>query len=143
MKKKNQFSTLNTRLSSALLINNNFKIKPQTLELKIGTSFTYDTIKKIQTIMPRVNFYWIMGADNLYRMHNWHKWKKIFYLCPIIVVNRKGYFYASLQSKASKNFWKHKLNIKQIKYRKRLPAWSFLNIRLDNNSSTNLRKNIG
>ena len=56
------------------LINNNYKIKPQALELKMGTTFTYDSIKKLHTIMPRVNFYWIMGADNLCNMHNWHNW---------------------------------------------------------------------
>jgi nicotinate-nucleotide adenylyltransferase len=125
------------------LINNNYKIKPQTLELKIGTKFTYDTIKKLKIIMPRVKFYWIMGADNLYTMHNWYNWKKIFYLCPIIVVNRQGYLYKSLQSKASHYFWNRKLNIKKVKNSKTLPVWSYLNIKPNINSSTNLRKNIG
>ena len=143
MKKKNQFKNLNTRLSSACLINNNYKIKPQALEFKIGTTFTYDTIKKLHTIMPRVRFYWIMGADNLYTMHNWYNWKKIFYMCPVIIVNRKGYFYKSLYSKVSSNFKNYRFNIKQIKNKKSLPAWSFFNIRPDPNSSTNLRQNIG
>ena len=93
--------------------------------------------------MPKVNFYWIMGADNLYNMHHWHNWKKIFYLCPIIIVNREGYLYKSLNSKASKNFSNSRCNIKQIKNKKNLPAWTFLNIRPNFNSSTNLRKNIG
>ena len=143
LKKKNQFANLNKRLLSAYLINNNFKIKPQALESKIGTAFTYDTIKRLHTIMPRVNFYWIMGADNLCNMHNWYNWKKIFYMCPIIIVNRKGYLYKSLHSKASKNFYNSRFNIKQIKYKKKLPAWTFFNIKPDPNSSTNLRKNIG
>ena len=34
-------------------------------------------------------------------------------------------------------------NIRQIKNKDTLPAWAFLNIRPDPNSSTNLRKNIG
>ena len=93
--------------------------------------------------MPRVKFYWIMGADNLYTMHNWYNWKKIFYLCPIIVVNRQGYLYKSLQSKASKYFWNRKLNIKKVKNNKTLPVWSYLNIKPNINSSTNLRKSIG
>ena len=65
---------------SAFLINNNYKIKPQALELQIGTRFTYDTIKKLKIIMPRVTFFWIMGADNLYNMDKWYNWKKIFFL---------------------------------------------------------------
>jgi len=143
LKKKNQLFNINKRLSSTYSINNNYKIKPQTLELTIGTNFTYDTIKKLNIIMPRVNFYWIMGADNLYTMHNWYNWKKIFYICPIIIVNREGYLYKSLYSKASKYFWDKKVNIKQIRYRKKLPVWSFLHIKPNTNSSTNLRKNIG
>ena len=93
--------------------------------------------------MPRVNFYWIMGADNLQNMHNWYNWKKIFYICPIIVVNREGYLYKSLYSKASRYFWDKRVNIKQMKSRKKLPVWSFLHIKTNANSSTNLRKNIG
>ena len=93
--------------------------------------------------MPKISFYWIMGADNLYNMHNWYNWQKIFYMCPIIIVNRKGYFYKSINSKASKKFWNRRFNIREMKYKKKLPAWSFLNIKPDSNSSTILRKNIG
>ena len=143
LKKKNQFANLENRLSSAYLINNNFKIKPQALELRLGTNFTYDTVRKLHKIMPKISFYWIMGADNLYNMHNWYNWQKIFYMCPIIIVNRKGYFYKSINSKASKKFWNRRFNIREMKYKKKLPAWSFLNIKPDSNSSTILRKNIG
>ena len=143
LKKKNQFASLNKRLSSAYLINKNYKIKPQALELKLGTTFTYDTISKLRKIMPQVNFYWIMGADNLCNMHNWYNWKKIFNICPIIIVNRKGYFYQALYSKASKNFRNSRFDIRQIKNKKKLPAWTFFNIKPDPNSSTNLRQNIG
>ena len=143
LKKKNQFANLNKRLSSAYLINNNFKIKPQALEFRIGTTFTYDTIKKLNKIMPRVNFYWIMGADNLFNMHNWHNWQKIFYMCPIIIINREGFLYKSLYSKASNYFRNNRFDIRQIKNKKNLPAWAFFNIRPDPNSSTNLRQNIG
>ena len=93
--------------------------------------------------MPRVNFFWIMGADNLCEMHKWYNWKKIFYLCPIIVINRNEYFYKSLCSKTAKYFWNRKLNIKKIKSNKNLPVWSYLNIKPNLNSSTNLRKSIG
>ncbi len=143
LKKKNQFININRRLSSSHFVNNNYKIKPQTLELTIGTKFTYDTIKKLNSIMPRVNFYWIMGTDNFHHMHKWYNWKKIFYICPIIVVNREGFSYKSLYSKASKYFWDNRVNIKQIKYKKKFPAWTYLHIRPNSNSSTNLRKNIG
>ena len=93
--------------------------------------------------MPKINFFWIMGADNLYNMDKWYEWKKIFYLCPIIVVNRYGYFNKALSSKPAKYFWKKKISISKLKNNKKLPAWSYFNVKPDLNSSTNLRKNIG
>ena len=53
-----------------------------------------------------------IGADNLLIMHKWYNWKRLFYLCPVVVFDRPGYFYKSIGSKASKYFWKYKLDIK-------------------------------
>ena len=69
LKKKNQLTNIKDRLASTEIIKNNYKIKAQTLELQLGTNFTYDTIKKLKSIMPRVNFYWVMEADNLLKMY--------------------------------------------------------------------------
>ena len=139
LKKKNQFANINSRLSSTTIIKNKYKIKAQALELQLGTSFTYDTIKKLKTIMPRVNFYWSMGADNLLNMHNWKNWKKIFYLCPIIVFDRPNYFYKAMSSKTAKYFWENRHDINKLR-KKKLPAWCFLNTKLDYNNSTSIRK---
>ena len=76
--------------------------------------------------MPKVNFYWIMGADNLCNMHNWYNWKKIFHMCPIIVVNRKSFLYKSLHSKASSNFRNNRFDIRQIKNKKTFLLGHFL-----------------
>ena len=89
--------------------------------------------------MPRVNFFWIMGADNLEAMHKWYNWKKIFYLCPIVVFNRPNYFYKAVSSKASKYFWKYKVNANTLIIKKTLPLWSILNINLNYSSSTFIR----
>ena len=76
-------------------------------------------------------------------MDKWYNWKKIFYLCPIIVVNRHGYFNKALCSRPAKYFWNRKLNIDKLKHKKSLPVWSYFNIKPNFNSSTNLRENIG
>tara|TARA_A100001011_G_C14300713_1_gene840644 strand:- start:2071 stop:2376 length:306 start_codon:yes stop_codon:yes gene_type:complete len=95
--------------------------------------------------MPRVNFYWIMGADSLENMHKWHNWKKIFYLCPILVLNRSKYFYKALNSKTSKYFWKKRIDVNKINRinKKELPVWCFLNIKPNYMSSTIIRKKKG
>ena len=143
LKSKDQKRTLDIRLSSAKHINNNYKIKTQAVEMTLGTIYTYDTIKKLKTMLPRVNFIWIMGADNLLNMHKWHKWNKIFYLCPVVVVHRPNYLYKALSSKASKYFWHAKIDIKKITYKRKLPCWSFFYTKPNYISSTILRKNIG
>ena len=139
LKKKNQLFNIRDRINSTEIIKNKYKIKVQTLELKLGTKFTYDTIKKLSEAMPRVNFYWIMGADNLLSMHLWKNWKKIFYLCPIIVFDRPKYFYKAMSSKTAKYFWRNRYDINKIK-KKQLPAWCVLKTKLDYNNSTSIRK---
>ena len=141
LKKKNQLANIKDRLASTKIIKNNYKIKAQTLELQLGTNFTCDTIKKLKAIMPRVNFYWVMGADNLLNMHRWKNWKKIFYLCPIIVFDRPKYIYKAMSSKTAKCFWNNRYDIKKLK-KKGLPSWCFLNTKLDHNNSTSIRKSM-
>ena len=143
LKEKNQKKSLQNRLLSAKLINKNYKIKTLALEKKIGTSYSYDTLISIKNRMPRAKIFWIMGADNLHTMHKWYKWKKLFYICPIIVFNRPGYFYKSLSSKAAKCYWRYKVDIRKINgfSSKNLPLWTFINNSYDHNSSTKIRRN--
>tara|TARA_X000000950_G_scaffold155789_1_gene190998 strand:- start:1960 stop:2415 length:456 start_codon:yes stop_codon:yes gene_type:complete len=141
LKEIEQKDSLKIRLKSAISINNNYKIKPLALEEKIGTKYSFDTLKKLKKTVPRARFFWIIGADNLYNMHRWYKWKKLFYICPIIVFNRPGYFYKSLSSKAAKCYWSNKVDVKKIKYisNKKLPLWAFIENSIDKNSSTRIR----
>ena len=141
LKLDNQKINILQRLNSAVNLKKNRIIKPQALEFKIKTKFSYDTVKYLKMSMPRINFFWIMGSDNLCIMHKWYKWKKLFYLCPIIVFNRPGYFYNSLNSKAAKYFWNNKIETRKIKITKKLPAWTFINIRPNYISSTFIRNN--
>ena len=53
--------------------------------MSLGTIYTYDTIKKLKLMLPRVNFIWIMGADNLVNLHKWDKWTNILLNCKIIL----------------------------------------------------------
>ncbi len=139
LKEINQQVNIYQRLRSAQDIKKSYLIKPQALELNIGTKFSYDTVKRLRTSMPRIKFFWIMGSDNLYLMHRWYNWKKLFYLCPIIVIRRPNYYYKALNSKAAKYFWKHRVKNRKIKNIDNFPAWSFINIRPNYTSSTLMR----
>ena len=143
LKKTEQRKSLNRRLESAINIKKNYKIKPLALEESIGTLYSYDTLTALKKKMPGAKMFWIIGADNLYNMHKWYKWKKLFYICPIIVFNRPGYFYKSLSSKAAKFYWKKRVNIKYLRKfsYNNLPVWSFVNNSYNFNSSSEIRSN--
>ena len=143
LKKTEQRKSLNRRLESAINIKKNYKIKPLALEESIGTLYSYDTLTALKKKMPGAKMFCIIGADNLYNMHKWYKWKKLFYICPIIVFNRPGYFYKSLSSKAAKFYWKKRVNIKYLRKfsYNNLPVWSFVNNSYNFNSSSEIRSN--
>ena len=141
LKNTEQRKSLNRRLESAINIKKNHKIRPLALEESIGTLYSHDTLTTLKKKMPGTKMFWIIGADNLYNMHKWYKWKKLFYICPIIVFNRPGYFYKSLSSKAAKYYWKKRVNIKYLRKfsYKNLPVWSFVHNSYDFNSSSEIR----
>ena len=96
--------TIMHRLQEIKKKNKNYKVKPIALELYLKTEYSYETLYKLKKKFPQVNFFLIIGADNLLIMHKWYNWKKIFYMCPIVVFDRPNYFYKSISSKAAKYF---------------------------------------
>ena len=145
LKKQNQKKTLLERIESAKSINKNHKIKVLNLEYNIGTNFSYETIVILKNSLPNINFFWIIGADNLCKMHLWYKWKKLFYKCPVVVFNRPGYLNKALSSKAARYFWKKKVEIKSLKNfskKSSLPLWSFVNMRTNRLASSSMRDAI-
>ncbi len=110
------------------------------LELKLRTYYSYDTINFLKKRFPNVNFFWIIGADNLLIMLKWYNWKELFYMCPIVVFDRPNYFYKSVSSKAAKYFWRYRIDIKSLKNANNyIPRWSYVKIKLDNTSSSSIR----
>ena len=108
--------------------NKNYKVIPMALELQLNTKYSYYTISILKKRFPQVKFFWIIGADNLLIMHKWYNWKKLFYMCPVVVFDRPNYFYKSLSSKAAQYFLKNRMPVKFLnsKTRKPLPKLSYL-----------------
>lgn len=47
------------------------------LEIMLGTSITYETIKKLKKRYSQTDFVWISGMDNALSLHQWHSWKEL------------------------------------------------------------------
>ena len=65
-------------------------------ELESRKNYTLNTLILIQKAAPRINFFWIMGADNLVQFRKWHRHRDIVGRIPIAVIDRPGYSYKAL-----------------------------------------------
>ena len=110
-------------------------------EEALRTPYTAVTLAFLKRRFPWVRFVWIMGADNLAEMERWHRWREIFGLFPIAVVDRPGWRLRALASKAARALGRayvpeaRSATLASCKP----PAWTLLTGPLSRLSSTELR----
>ncbi len=90
LKNTRGLAPLAKRIAAARALTSHPRIDITGIEAVIKTRYTYDTISWLLARCPRVQFVWIMGADNLRSFHRWQKWDKIAKLVPIVVIDRLG-----------------------------------------------------
>jgi nicotinate-nucleotide adenylyltransferase len=141
LKDTSNLAPLSQRLKAAVDIENHPRIHVTTLETELGTRFTADTLRRLKSRFPAINFVWIMGADNLATIHKWRDWQGIFRTMPIVVVARPGYAMKALASPAARLFAASRLDADDAALLPFLeaPAWTYLDERLDPTSSTAIR----
>ena len=130
------------RLKNCKLIVKNQPIKIKEIEKKIKSKYSYQTIKYLNKRYKNINFFWLMGADNLINFHKWQNADKIFSEIPIVVFRRYGYNNRALKSYTS-NFYKNfKLNHKNIHVSdfQNKPAWTIIQNKEIKISSTEIRR---
>ena len=140
--KVNQPASYSDRIKNCKLIIKNKPIKIKEIEKKINSKFSYQTIKYLNNYYRNINFFWLMGADNLINFHNWQNADKIFSEIPVVVFRRYGYNNKALKSYTSniyKNFRVINKNL-HIKDFKKLPAWTIIKNKEIRISSTEIRK---
>ena len=103
--------------------------------------FAIETILYLKEKFRDKNFIWLMGTDNLEKLHKWKEWKKIFYNIPIAIFYRPSYSLNITKSKAL--FFFRKARIKNILSKKPKqitpPLWTFVQGLKNKCSSTYLR----
>ena len=140
--KVNQPASYSERIKNCKLIIKNQPIKIKEIEKKINSKFSYQTIKYLNKHYKNINFFWLMGADNLINFHKWQNADKIFSEIPIVVFRRYGYNNKALKSYTS-NFYKNfRINNKKLHIInfKQLPAWTIIKNKEIRISSTEIRK---
>ena len=140
--KINQPASYSERVKNCKIMTKNKPIKIKEIEKKINSQFSYQTIKYLNNHYKNINFFWLMGADNLINFHQWQNANRIFNEIPIVVFRRYGYNQQALKSYISnlyKNFRVKNKNI-HIDNFNQLPAWTIIQNKEIRISSTEIRK---
>ncbi len=125
---KNQASfSLSKRIKKSKTLTSRVKkIKIKFFEKKIKSNNTIDLIKYLNKENKKIQFFLIIGSDNLINFHKWKSWKLLTKLVKIVVFSRKDYDMKAKRSVIIKKvkkiiFIKNKpINISSTQIRKKL-----------------------
>ena len=106
------------RIHNCKSITKTHPIKIDEIEKKIKSTYSFQTINFLQNHYENINFFWLMGADNLINFHCWQKWREIFSSIPIVIFRRHGYNVKALKSITLKTFNNFKISDKPLNKKK-------------------------
>ncbi len=111
------------------------------LEMQIGSRTTAETLERLQPVLKRGRFVWIMGADSLANLHRWNNWLDIPAALPLAVLARPGYSIRALSGTAAIRYDRERVPSSfPAQLPDRIPpAWSFVPMPLRLESSTAIR----
>lgn len=117
------------------------RIRISDFERKMGTVYTVDTLESLLQRYPATHFIWIMGADNLAKLHRWRKWERLFAQVPVAVFDRPTYSFPALEGPAARKFAAERVGHRDAVSLAKMtpPAWAFLWTAFDTASSTAIR----
>lgn len=116
-------------------------IKVTAIEAKYKLRYTQETLTLLKRLCPRVNFVWIMGADNLKNFHKWQNWRKIANQMPMMIIDRPGstLSYRSAQAAIALSKYRVDETDAELLGRMHAPAWAFIHAPLNSMSSSAIR----
>lgn len=129
------------RIAAADALIRHPRISATDLEERIGTRYTAETLAAVQQRYPRVNFVWLMGADNLRSFHRWQQWDEIMQRVPVGVLARPGEQVRAGLSPAARRFarWRLPQSEAGALAGAQTPCWTLLSGRMLELSSSELR----
>ena len=135
-------ATYEERIHNCKILTKKHPIEIKEIEKKIKSKYSLQTIIFLQNNYKDINFFWLMGADNLINFHRWQKWRDIFNSIPIVIFRRHGYNMSALKSISLKTFNNFRIPNKYINktHFTSLPAWTWVDNKEINISSTKIRK---
>ena len=144
LKSKSEMNSFQSRIETATaLASSEPRILTTGIEKNLRTAYTADTLDALTGAYPKIQFIWLMGADNLLQIPKWDRWTSIFLTMPIAVFTRQSYSLRALRGTAAKIFAKNQISIRKIQHLVTMqpPVWAFLVIPENLTSATKIRLN--
>lgn len=87
-----------TELAAATLDHPRAKVRVSRMEVeRAGPSYTIDTVRHLRDEYGAgASMSWLMGADQLLRLHTWHGWEALFEHVHLCIATRPGFDLAAL-----------------------------------------------
>jgi nicotinate-nucleotide adenylyltransferase len=142
LKAKDSLADYQERLKGSRAITRKTPIKISDLEAQKGFHYTYQTMRYLKKRYPRVQFVWLMGADNLAGFHRWQHFLWLLNKIPMVIFDRAPYSHASLKSLTYLRMRPFLLRNKDINGNWRAPGLHFVHLKRDPHSSTDIRKHL-
>jgi nicotinate-nucleotide adenylyltransferase len=133
------------RMARARQIMQHPRVEVTDIEAHLGTRYTAQTLMRLRKMYPQVRFVWLMGADNMAQFHLWQDWQGIMESVPIGVLARPGQRISARMSRAASLFASRRIEgrFSQLLARAEAPAWCFVNVPMNDSSSTKIRAKGG
>ena len=141
--KPNPPAPLAERIARAGQVMDDPRVVITDIEARIGTRYTAETLRRLQVLYPGVRFVWLMGADNLAQFHRWDRWRDIMAMVPVGVLARPGSGLRARLSVAAQIYGGNRLRRGETLARRRPPAWVFVNLPMNDASSSEIRARGG
>ncbi len=110
------------------------------IEKRLGTRYTFDTVRALKRRFPRTAFVWMMGADNLAQLHRWRCWRALLRLLPFAILDRAPFSHTALRSKAALALAPWRVSSAKVLAGKKPPRWAYILLRRHPASSTAIRQ---
>ncbi len=139
--KKTSHASFNSRFQSASLMMQHPRVLVTDIEKRIGTSYTVDTLSTLKHCFPKIQFIWLMGADNFVQFDQWRQWERIMYTVPIGILARPGNRLAPLTARSARKFRRFRVATKQSRRlaKAQVPSWCYINLPMSDLSSSSIR----
>ncbi len=144
LKDHGELKPLTTRAQAARNLITHPRVSVTGFEATRGFTYTFDTLKFLQTTLPDRKLVWIMGADSFAGFHHWERWQEIARMIPLAIYDRPGSGFKALSSPAASYLKKYRIpqNSAGTLSCSQPPAWIYLSGLTSDLSSSKIRQNI-